>query len=350
MSSFPIPVLLDCDPGHDDAFAIILACYSSSLNLLGITTSAGNQSILKTTTNALKVLHVSGITDIPVVQGRHEPLIREAIVAEAIHGESGLDGPKFPDLPVDTPLRQGKAVDFMYQSIVDYMKKHHPEATETHPISYTTQQSTYGHPNGVSLVCVGPMTNIAVLLLQYPEVKHLIKQIVLMGGSIGLGNITPSAEFNIYVDPEAAQIVFKSGLPVVMVPLEVTHTVRADEAVISALNTINSPFTHLLIDLLMFFAHTYKKVFDFDSPAIHDPTAVAYLIQPELFESSLMHVSVDVGPLCAGRTVCDVYSVIPNQRKNVRVCTKIDVAAFWKLMLGAVEQANKRSPMNETLH
>ncbi|MGH8911499.1 MAG: nucleoside hydrolase, partial [Acidimicrobiia bacterium] len=191
-----IPVLIDCDPGHDDAIAILLALASPELELLGITTVAGNTTLPKTTRNALKVLELTGRTDLPVAAGAERPLVRELVVAENVHGESGLDGPRLPE-PQLRPVAL-HAVDFLAEQIL-------------------------GCADPVTLVPIGPLTNVALLIIRYPKVVSNLARIVSMGGAIGVGNTTPAAEFNIYVDPEAAHRVYRSGVPVTMIGLDVTH-------------------------------------------------------------------------------------------------------------------------------
>ena len=347
-STSPVSIILDCDPGHDDAFAILLAALHPRLRLLGLTTTAGNQTLHKTTTNALNVLHIANAAQVPVVPGRHEPLMRQAVVAEVIHGVSGLDGAEVPGA-TQQPHQQ-RVTDFIYETAKQHLKAHHslPQLPAALEQPFTTPASSFGNPDGLTIIATGPLTNIALTLLAYPDIKLLIKEIVLMGGAIGLGNVTPAAEFNIYVDPEAASIVFNSGLPVTMVPLEVTHTALCTDAVLSSIRALQSPFSRLLVELLLFFAQSYTSTYGFPAPPLHDPCAVAYVIDPSLFEAQWMHVSVECGVSGgqAGRTVCDVYGVLASKQKNVRVCQRMDVDKFWTMMLAAIVEADKRSPMN----
>jgi purine nucleosidase len=316
---------------------------------LGITTCAGNQTLHKTTTNALKVLHAAGLDHrrIPVVPGRHEPLMRPAVVAEAIHGASGLDGPIFP--PLTTRPVDAKAADFIYNTAHQHLEKQHllPDLPSSLTPPFTTDSSVFGHARGITLIAVGPLTNVAVLLLQHPNVRHLLRRIVLMGGAIGIGNVTPQAEFNLYSDPEAARIVFQSGIPLVMVPLEVTHTALVSSAVTAKLTGWNSGFGRLLLSLLLWWAESYRAVYGFPSPPLHDPCAVAWVINSSLFVSSERSVEVECGPVNGGRSVVDLYGVMKEKRKNVRVCTAMAVDGFWQLMMAALEQANAHSPLNK---
>eukprot|EP01111_Echinosteliopsis_oligospora_P009903 TRINITY_DN2994_c0_g1_i3.p1 TRINITY_DN2994_c0_g1~~TRINITY_DN2994_c0_g1_i3.p1 ORF type:complete len:299 (-),score=77.98 TRINITY_DN2994_c0_g1_i3:160-1056(-) len=271
-------VWLDCDPGHDDAFAIILAGYSNKIKLLGISTALGNQSIEKTTQNALKVLSISGLDHIDVVRGQAAPLIRPPMECPEIHGNSGLDcGVGFP--PITKTALPHKAVLYMYEII-------------------------NAAPSPVTIVATACLTNIAVLITVFPEIKQKIKSVTLLGGAIGVGNMSPSAEWNILVDPEAAKLVFDSGMKIVMVPIEVSHTALATPDIISSIQNLNSNFGLLMVDLLLFFKKTYKEVFNFEHPPLHDPLAIAYVISPDLFETRLMRVDVEtMSPLCSGRTV-----------------------------------------------
>ena len=343
----PIPIIVDCDPGHDDAFALILAAYHPSLDLLGVTTCGGNTTLERTTLNALKVLHISGLDDrrIPVVPGRHEPLMRVAIVAEHIHGPTGLDGPHLPDPP--TSPHPGDAATFIFHTARQYLIDHGglPALPDALHEPFTTPTATFGNPAGVTLVAIGPLTNVALLLLMYPAVRHLLRRVVLMGGAIGVGNVTPSAEFNIFADPEAARIVLQSGLPIVMVPLEVTHTAVADAAVLGRIRAMGSAYGAVLEELLLFFQSTYAKDYGMPAPPLHDPCAVAWVVDEAAFDSQELSVEVDLGA-CAGRTVVDVYGVVKGKRKNVRVCTRMDTERFWNMMIAAIERANERSPLN----
>ena len=344
-----IPIILDCDPGHDDAFAILLAALHPRLQLLGVTTTAGNQTLKKTTVNALNVLHIANAAQVPVVAGRHEPLMRHAVVAEVIHGVTGLDGAEISGATQEP--HNERVQDFIFHAAQQHLAAHHslPSLPTALDQPFTTPATTFGHPDGITLIVVGPLTNVALTLLAYPEIKLLIKEVVLMGGAIGLGNVTPAAEFNIYVDPEAASIVFNSGLPVTMVPLEVTHTALCTDSVLSSIRALQSPFSKLLLELLLFFAQAYTATYGFLAPPLHDPCAVAYVIDPSLFTAQLMHVTVECGVSSgqAGRTVCDVNGVLSGKHKNVRVCTKMDVDKFWEMMLTIVVEADRRSPMNK---
>jgi inosine-uridine nucleoside N-ribohydrolase len=201
----------------------------------------------------------------------------------------------------------------------------------------------------VHLVCTGQLTNAALLLTLFPEIKSKLAQVVIMGGGIGIGNTSPAAEFNIECDPEAAKIVFdeaSKGLRLVMVPLEVTHTALCTPDILERIIISNTPFTRLITELLLFFRETYKRVFRFEHPPVHDPCAVFYVTRPDLFQVELMRVDIETSSmLCAGRTVCDVYQM-STLTKNVYVATKMDVVTFWDNMISAIESADAASCMN----
>jgi len=314
-------VWLDCDPGHDDAFAIILSGHNSALHLLGVSTVAGNQSVEKTTTNAITVLAISGLEHVDVVKGQAVPLLRPSLVCPEIHGETGLDCAKgIPELVLKLAIPK-KAVLHMYDVISAYPRK-------------------------VTIVATACLTNIALLLTIFPEVKANIDKIVLLGGAIGVGNMTPAAEFNILVDPEAAKIVFESGLPIVMVPLEVSHTALVTPDIIARIQALHTPYADLMVDLLLYFAKSYLELFKFNHPPLHDPLAVAYVISPEIFQTTFMRVDIETqSELCFGQTVCDIYHM-SKRPKNVTVATRVDIPVFWNLLLDALGKANQKSVLN----
>lgn len=305
----PYRVILDCDPGHDDAMAILLAAASTQIELVAITTVAGNQDLEKVTLNARRVCSVAGIRDIPIAAGCDRPLVRDRLVADSIHGESGLDGPEWGAAGVEADPRH--AVDLIIQLA---------ETSATAPV----------------IVATGPLTNVATALRRAPSIAERIERVVLMGGAIGLGNWTPSAEFNIHADPEAAHVVFDSGLPITMVPLEVTHQALATPAVLERIDAIGTPVARMSAQLLRYFAATYERVFGFPAPAVHDPCAVAVLIDPGVVTTRPMHVAVDTrSELSYGRTVCDVYGTT-GLAPNAEVGLELAADRFWDLMIGAL--------------
>ncbi|CAO3618772.1 unnamed protein product [Cunninghamella echinulata] len=324
------PVWLDCDPGHDNAFAILFAGYQPSLKLLGISTVGGNQEHEKVVRNASKVLKVSGLDHLRVYPGQDKPLLQKLLVCPEIHGDSGLD----------TPINQSNILDTYYAP--ELIVRDHKAV-----IHLAQLLSTLDEP--IHLIATGPLTNYALLLTLYPELHSKIKRIIFMGGSIGVGNISPAAEFNILVDSEAASIVIQSGVPITMVPLEVTHKAIITDQIMSLIATRlnHSPFSTLMIDLLSFFKLTYDQVFGFkQGPPLHDPCAVAFLVAPHLFTIQSMHVDVVTSDgLCKGRTVCDIYNLSIGPKIDVAI--DIDVDAFMDMLLDTLERADQHSPLNK---
>ena len=299
-------ILLDCDPGHDDAIALLLAARAPGIQLEAITTVAGNQTLEKTTHNALKVCSVAGIRTVPIAAGMDRPLVRPLHIAADIHGTSGMDGPALPE--PDLTVAPIHGVDLLIERLL-------------------------ASDGDLTIVATGPLTNVAAALRREPRIVPKIQQIVLMGGAIGLGNVTPAAEFNIYVDPEAAHIVFACGRPVTMIGLDVTHQAQATPAVRSRIRAFGSPVALLVDDLLGFFAETYHRVFGFLAPPVHDPCAVARVIDPTLIRTQPMYVTVELcGTWTVGRTVCDVHDVT-GQPTNVEVGLELDVPRFWDVLI-----------------
>jgi inosine-uridine nucleoside N-ribohydrolase len=298
------PILLDCDPGHDDAIALLLALASPELELLGVTTVAGNQTLEKTTANAIRVLEFAGRTDVPVAAGADRPLVREPFVAAYVHGDTGLDGPDLPP-PQGAPVNR-HAVDFLADKI--------READGV-----------------VTLVPVGPLTNVALMLALHPDARP--ERIVLMGGAVAEGNITPAAEFNIWADPEAAARVFASGIDVTMIGLDVTH-----KALFTTAHTgrLAGRVGEMVTELLRFYDRFHREVYGFDGSPIHDAVAVAHVMKPELVETLHRNVEIDVeSELCRGRTVVDLWRRTERQ-PNAHVGVDIDADGFLELLIERV--------------
>jgi len=253
----PRKIIIDCDPGHDDAMAILLAHGNPEIELCAITTVAGNQTLEKTTLNARRVCSVANITGVPVAAGCDRPLLRPLVTAPETHGESGLDGPRFAD-PA-TPLADVHAVDLIIDLVMS-------------------------SPGEITLVPIAPLTNIALALRKQPRLATAVREVVLMGGAQTRGNSTPAAEFNIFVDPEAAAIVFEAGWPITMVGLDLTHQARATPEVIERIGALGTPLAAITVELMNFFTSTYKVTSGFDSPPVHDPCAIARIIDPGLVE------------------------------------------------------------------
>ena len=302
-------IILDCDPGHDDAIAILLAARHPAIELLAITTVAGNQSVEKTAYNALRVCSLANIRDVPIARGMERPLVREARHAADIHGESGLDGPDIPESSLS--LAPQHAVDLMIEVLL---------------------QSA----GNITVVATGPLTNVAAAIRLEPAIVPKIQAISLMGGAISLGNVTPSAEFNIWVDPEAAAIVFGCGRPITMVPLEVTHQALATEDIIKRLRDVGEVVPKFAADLLVYFAESYRQVFGFPAPPLHDPCAVAAVIEPDIIHAQDMYVAIEtLGELTVGRTVCDAYGKL-GRTANARVGYGLQVDRFWNMLIDAL--------------
>jgi inosine-uridine nucleoside N-ribohydrolase len=294
-------ILLDCDPGHDDAIALMLALASPEVELLGVTTVAGNQTLDKTTANAIRLLEFAGRSDVPVAAGADRPLMREQYVASYVHGETGLDGPDLP--PPQSAALDQHAVDFLADKI----------------------RETGGD---VTLVPTGPLTNVALMLAVHPDARPA--RIVLMGGAIAEGNVTPAAEFNIWADPEAAARVFGSGIDVTMVGLDVTHRALFTNAHVGRLN---GRVGRMVGELLEFYGHFHKEVYNFDGSPIHDAVAVAHVIRDDLVKTEHLNTEIDVeSELCRGRTVVDLWRR-SGRDPNSHVGVDIDSDGFLDLLI-----------------
>jgi len=302
-------VIIDCDPGHDDALAITLALARRELEVLGITTVGGNAPLRETTRNAGRILALLGRSDVPVAAGASQPLVRPLETAPEVHGVSGLDGADLPEPAV--PPRPEGALEFLRATLA-------------------------AAPAPVTLIPTGPLTNIALLLRTYPDVAARIAHISLMGGGMRQGNWTPAAEFNIWVDPEAARIVFRSGLPITMSGLDVTHKALFGLPEIERLDAIGTRVGRVFADLMRFFIKFHLERYGTADTPIHDAVAVAAVAVPQLVGTRRYHVDVEtVGDITRGRRVVDDRGV-PGQPPNVDVALDIDRAAFADLMIGAV--------------
>lgn len=302
-----LPIILDCDPGHDDAIAMVLTLASPELDVKAITASAGNQTPDKTLRNVLRMLTLLGRQDIPVAGGARKPLMRELIIAETVHGESGLDGPALPE------------PDFAPQNV-----------TAVELMAKTLRES----PQPVTIVATGPQTNVALLLNSHPELHDKIARIVMMGGAMVLGNWQPAAEFNIYVDPEAAEIVFQSGIPVVMAGLDVTHRAQIHGLDIERFRQVGNPVATIVAELLDFFMEYHKDAkWGFTGAPLHDPCTIAWLLKPELFTSVERWVGVETqGKYTQGMTVVDYY-FLTGKQPNTTVLLDIDRERFVDLLV-----------------
>ena len=309
-------VIIDCDPGHDDALAILLA--AQHLDVLGITTVSGNQSLDKVTRNALKVVELAGLTDIPVVHGLDRPLVELPRHAVS-HGESGLDGFVLPE--PTTPLHPDHAVDFIIDTVMA--------------------------SSDVTLIATGPLTNVAVALGREPRLRNQLAQISLMGGSLTFGNSTPAAEFNVWSDPEAAHIVFSSSVPIKMVGLNLTHQAVVAPSILDRMRAIGNRTGHVISQLLAFHCEQYLELYGLVGAPLHDACAVAWLIDDSLIESQALHVAVELrGQYTRGMTVCDyrytgaaqadvesLERTFQGQPANAQVGLRLDALRFFDLLI-----------------
>jgi len=312
----PTPIIIDCDPGHDDSIALLMAVASPEIDLRAVTCVAGNAAVADTQRNARSVLTAAGVTDIPVAAGLDRPLLRELVTAPSVHGVTGLDGTNPPAPAFELDPRH--AVDLLIDTV---MASDEP----------------------ITLVPIGPLSNIAVVLRQAPYLRERIARMIIMGGSAGLGNVTPSAEFNIYVDPEAADIVFSSGIPILMVGLDVTHraTFTADDA--KRVRALNSPVGTFVADMLEFYGKADRVP---GGVPLHDPCCVAELISPGLITTAPMNVQVETASeLTRGRTVCDVLGST-GLPPTADVGVDIDRDRFVAIVMDCLQRLSQPSGVN----
>jgi purine nucleosidase len=302
-------IILDCDPGHDDAMAILMAHGSPELELAAITTVAGNHTLELTTLNALRVCSLAGITTVPVAAGCAAPLVRPLVTAPEIHGESGLEGHSWEGPSIRTVPEH--AVDVIVDLVL-------------------------AAPGEITLVPTGPLTNIAVALRREPRIATRVREVVLMGGAYTRGNQTPAAEFNTYVDPEAASIVFEAGWDVTMIGLEVTELALATEEVFSAIAALGTPVADAVVGMLRFYQEQQRRESGISAPPVHDPCAVARVAAPQLVPTREARVDVELaGRFTTGMTVTE-FRRRPGVKFNAKVGTGLDVSGFWELFVDAL--------------
>ncbi|OOF03278.1 pyrimidine-specific ribonucleoside hydrolase RihA [Salinivibrio sp. MA607] len=308
------PIIIDCDPGHDDAIALVMACALPQLDIKAVTTSAGNQTPDKTLYNARRILTLLQQSHIPIAGGAHKPLTRDLIIADNVHGESGLDGPELPEPMMDPD--PNNAVNLM----ASVLKK---------------------SDQPVTLVATGPLTNVALLITAYPDLTNRIKRIVLMGGGVTFGNWTPAAEFNIYVDPEAADCVFRAGIPITMFGLDVTHQALVKDEDVASIRAINNPVAQTVAGWLDFFMRYHRDPkWRLDGSPLHDPCTIAWLVKPELFDCESVWVGIETqGALTTGMTVVDRYQVTGNPA-NAEVAMAINREGFIDLLCKCIRHYN----------
>ena len=302
-------IIIDTDPGQDDAVAILLALASpEELDVLGVVAVAGNVGLHHNANNARKVVELSGRTDVPVYAGCARPMRRHLVTAEHVHGETGLNG---PDLPEPTmPLQAQHGVDFIIETLMN------------------------AEPRTITLCTLGPLTNIAMALVKQPAIAERIQEIVMMGGAyFEVGNITPAAEFNIYVDPEAADVVMRCGAPITILPLDVTHMIQSTPARLDAIKALNSK-TGDAVHAMLTFSETFDlQKYGWEGAPLHDPTVIAYLLQPDLFEGRHCNVTIETASeLTMGMTVVDYWHV-SGRSYNANYLRSGDAEGFYALLM-----------------
>ncbi|WP_269930730.1 nucleoside hydrolase [Aminobacter sp. HY435] len=304
----PRKIIIDTDPGQDDAVAILLALGSAELEIIGITAVAGNVPLKLTEKNARKICELAGRPDIKVYAGAIRPLVRELVTAEEVHGKTGLNGPDLPEPKMK--LQEQYAVDYLVETLMR-------EEAGT-----------------ITLCPLGPLTNIALAMIREPRIASRIKEIVLMGGGFFEGgNVTPSAEFNIYVDPHAADVVFRSGVPIVMMPLDVTHKALTTTKRTEAFRKLGTKVGLATAQMLEFFERYDEGKYGTDGGPLHDPCVIAYLLKPELFQGRHCNVTVETSSeLTMGMTVIDWWGVT-KRPKNATVMRDIDHDGFFALLV-----------------
>lgn len=301
-------IIIDTDPGQDDAIALLLALASpEELEVLGITAVAGNVPLQLTEVNARKTVELSGVTHIPVFAGCDGPMKRKLVTAEQVHGKTGLDGIELPDPSV--PLQDQHAVDFIIETL-----RREPA-------------------NTVTLCTLGPLTNVATAFSRAPDIVEKVQELVMMGGAyFEVGNWSPAAEFNIYVDPEAADIVFKSGIPLVVMPLDVTHKVLVTPPHLAEFKALNTRVGDVVVAWLGFFERFDMAKYGSEGGPLHDPTVIAYLLKPDLFQGRFINVEIETeGKLTLGMTVADWWRVT-DRPANATFMGSVDAQGFFDLL------------------
>jgi purine nucleosidase/pyrimidine-specific ribonucleoside hydrolase len=307
----PTPVVLDCDPGHDDAVAILLALGSPGVRLLGITTCFGNCAVEDATRNAQRVLALAGREDVPVAAGAAGPMRGQVALGNYVHGVSGLDGPELPE-PTVAPADE-TATEMLRRLLAD-------------------------SPDPVTVVVTGPMTNLGTLLSEEPGLGRYIREIVFMGGSTERGNHTPTAEFNTFADPEALDVVLRAGVPVRMVGLNLTHQALATPAVVERMSAMPHDVGRTCAAWMGFFGDSYERIWEFAAPPVHDPCTIAPLLDPDVIRWRDCFVAVELdGTWTRGTTVVDLFDRLPDHAPNVSVAMELDAERYWDLVLAALD-------------
>ncbi len=309
------PIVIDCDPGHDDAVALLLAVGSHAVDLKAVTTTFGNCSVQDATRNARQILTLAGTLQVPVARGAAGSLIGQSTLGDYVHGTSGLDGPPMP----------APAFPEAADSAVELLRR---------VIESSDEQ--------VTIAATGPITNIAQLLLAHPDVKDGVREIIFMGGSTDRGNHTPTAEFNTYADPEALDVVLTHGLPVRMVGLNLTHQALANPDVVERMAAMDHVVGRTCAAWMGFFGASYNRVWEFSAPPVHDPCTIAALIEPDIIEWRRAFVAVELeGKWTRGTTVVDLYRRYPEQEPNADVAMTLDAERYWELVIETVDRVGR---------
>lgn len=310
----PRKIIIDTDPGQDDAVAILLALASpEDFEVLGVVAVAGNVGLHHNATNARKIVELGGRSDIPVYAGCARPMRRTLVTAEHVHGDTGLNGPELPAPTVPLQLQHG--VDYIIDTLMN------------------------AEPKTITLCTLGPLTNIGMALVKEPKIAERVAEIVMMGGAyFEVGNITPAAEFNIYVDPEAADIVFKSGIKITVLPLDVTHQIQSTPARLNAIKALGNRSGQAVYDMLTFSEGFDLKKYGWEGAPLHDPTVIAYLIDPTLFDGRECNVTIETSSeLTVGMTVTDYWHVTDKPR-NANYLRNGNAEGFFKLLTERLER------------
>ena len=304
-------IILDCDPGYDDAVAIILAAKSEKIDLLGVTTTAGNTSLENTTKNALNIIQYLGL-NIPVYKGQDRPLVKEPEPAGKVHGETGLGGMNFPKFENEKNVENKKAVDFIIESCLN-------------------------NPKNITLVTTGPLTNVALAIRLEPKIIPCVSEIISMGGAYGVGNVNSSSEFNIFYDPEAAQIVYSSGIKIKMVGLDITLKAILTQEVIERMRKINNKASNLFCVCAENYNENRYKLFGVSKYGpLHDPITIATIINDKIVKFYEKDIQIDLSHgLSYGRTWSSNKKV---KKQNAEVGLEIDVEEFWKVVENEIKK------------
>ena len=305
-------IIIDTDPGQDDAVALLLALASKELEILGVTCVAGNVPLSLTSENARKILELTRYTEIPVFAGADRPIKRTLVTAEHVHGKTGIDGPVLEKPKIK--LQSKEAIEFIIETILSYPK------------------------DEITLCTLGPLTNIGLAFQREPRIKTLIKEIIMMGGGFFEGgNITPAAEFNIYVDPEAAAEVLVSGIPITMLPLDVTHRALTSRSRIESFRKIGNKAGIATAEMLDFFERFDVEKYGSEGGPLHDPNVIVYLLRPEFYEGKYVNVEIEVGSdLTRGMTVVDWWNVT-TRKKNVYYIDKVKDEEFFNFLIERIK-------------